>query len=82
MRRRFTAVPETCKIQLWLTSAQLSTLKTFVQVTLEDVSPFSWIDFRSGAAANYRLPAGWSSVTQKYDSGDMWIVDLTMELLP
>lgn len=81
-RRRFTAVPEECKLQIWVTSVQLATLKDFVKTTLEDVLPFTWTDFRDGTQATYRFMKGWSSVDQKYDSGDTWILTLDLELLP
>lgn len=85
-RRRFTAVPETLKIKLWLTSDQLLTLRDFVKGTIEDVLPFTWVDFRNpdpaSNAATYRCPKGWASWTQKHDSGDIWIVTGELELLP
>ena len=82
LRRRFTAVPETCKIQLWLTTDQLATLKDFVQNVLGDVLPFTWVDFRNDQQANYRFPKGWASVTHKFDSGDIWMANIELELLP
>jgi hypothetical protein len=81
-RRRFTAVPETLKIQLWLTSDQLATLKDFVQNQLQDVLPFDWLDWRSNDQCSYRCPKGWGSFTQKHDSGDVWIVQAELERMP
>ena len=82
LRRRFTAVPETTKIELWLTSDQVTTLKTFVEQTVQDVVPFDWQDFRDGSACSYRFTKGRGSITYKYDSGDIWIVDMELEKLP
>jgi hypothetical protein len=88
LRRRFTAVPETVKIQLWLTSDQLATLRNFVEVTLEDVLPFTWVDFRDDSQCTYRFPKGRASIPHKYDSGsdiegqEIWILDIELERLP
>ena len=82
VRRRFTAVPEECKLQMWMTTDQLATLKDFVQNVLEEVLPFTWVDFRTDEQATYRFMKGWSSVGQKYDSGDIWMITLDLELLP
>lgn len=82
LRRRFTAVPETVKLVLYVTSDQLATLKDFVQEQLQDVLPFEWTDFRDGSQGTYRFAKGWASVSQKYDSGDMWCLNLELELLP
>ncbi len=82
LRRRFTAVPETTKLQLWLTSDQISTLKTFVEETVQDVLPFTWSDFRNGTACNYRFPKGRGSLTYKWDSGDIWLIAIELEKLP
>lgn len=54
-RRRFSAVPETFTCQVILTQAQVATLKQFVEVTLADVGPFDWKDFRTNEAATYVL---------------------------
>lgn len=45
-RRRFTSVPSDCTFTLRLTEAQVQTLDDFVAVTLKDVLPFKWKDFR------------------------------------
>lgn len=52
-RRRFTAMPQTFTCSLVLTGPQCATLDAFVTTTLQDVLPFDWKDFRSGAAATY-----------------------------
>lgn len=52
-RRRFTAVPNAVTLMLVLTADQCTTLDTFVATTLQDVLPFDWKDFRTGAAATY-----------------------------
>lgn len=52
-RRRFTAVPEEFTCSLYLTSDQVATLKQFVEVTLSDVMPFDWVDWRTGDPATY-----------------------------
>lgn len=52
-RRRFTAVPQSFTCTLILTAAQMTTLDTFVAITLLDVLPFDWKDFRGGGTATY-----------------------------
>lgn len=45
-RRRATAVPERVTFQLDLDRAQHQTLIDFMVVTLKEVLPFDWVDFR------------------------------------
>lgn len=91
LRRRFTAVPETCKIRLMLMGDQLAVFHDFVWNQVQDVLPFEWFDFRDGSQATYRFPKGRGSYTEKYDSSggatdvyakDMWVVDVELEKLP
>jgi hypothetical protein len=82
LRRRFTAVPETTKIKLWLTSDQCATLKDFVENQVSDVLPFTWRDFRDDSQCLYRFTKGRGSITYKHDSGDIWIVEIELEKLP
>jgi hypothetical protein len=81
-RRRFTAVPETVKLQMWLTSDQVTTLRSFIADDLQDALPFTWIDFRDGSQCDYRFTKGQGSISYKFDSGDIWIVSIEMERLP
>lgn len=82
LRRRYTAVVEPCTLNFQMNEAEIAILKTFVQDTLQDVLPFTWIDFRTGGAATYRFDKGWASVSHQWDSGDVWDVTITLELLP
>jgi hypothetical protein len=45
-RRATTARPVNVTFQLVLTQAQVQTLDDFVAITLSDVLPFQWMDFR------------------------------------
>jgi hypothetical protein len=92
VRRRFTAVPEAVKLVMQLNGEQLGVLRDFVSSKLQDVMPFTWIDFRDGSQCLYRFPKGQGGLTYKFDSGDdpdplmvnrdMWIVNLDLEKLP
>lgn len=83
-RRRFTAVPEDVAFSLFLTAAQVQTLQDFVAVTLADVLPFDWIEFRKPVA-------DWTTlVTYRFKSrprftpmgsGLTWKADIELELL-
>ena len=83
-RRRFTAVPNTITLPpIVLTETQRAALQTFKESTLLDVLPFTWIDFRTGAAANYRFIA--ATVEEFHSSDgttDQWSVTLSLEMLP
>lgn len=50
-RRRVTRVPETFTGTILLNAAQYTTFKAFVE--LVGTSPFTWKDWRTGAAQNY-----------------------------
>lgn len=52
-RRRFTAVPDKLTCTVRCTQANVATLRTFVETTLQDVLPFDWVDFRTGLACTY-----------------------------
>lgn len=81
MRRRFTAVATPFNCSIKVTSAQLATLRTFYKTTLLDVLPFTWVDFATGAAANYRfIQRPQESFVQ--GSVDRWIVAMQLEVLP
>ena len=82
-RRRFTAVPEDVLFALLLTRAQVQTLQDFVAITLKDVLPFDWIEFRKSEADDV------TAVTYRFKSrpkftplgGGYWRADIELELL-
>jgi len=82
-RRRFTAVPETVTFSLLLTRSQVQTLRDFASITLGDVLPFEWEEFRMPEGptnrASYRFNARPGFVPA--GSGDHWIASLDLELL-
>lgn len=84
VRRRFTA--ELCDVTLVLpcTQAQVQTLEDFVDITLQVVSPFQWIDWRKpDDAANvaiYRFKSR-PSYSPTPGSIDMWDATIELELL-
>lgn len=81
VRRRFTAVATPFNCTLKLTQAQLTALITFYEVTVQDVLPFDWIDWRTGAAATYRFIQRPQESYVK-DSLNRWLVALQLEKLP
>jgi hypothetical protein len=81
-RRRFTAVPEDVTFSLSLSRAQVQTLQDFIAITLKDVLPFDWREFRK--------PDTEPLVTYRFKSrpkftpmgrGDHWRADIELELL-
>lgn len=83
LRRRFTAVPTTVKLDnIWMTTEQVNVLDAFIANTLKEVNPFQWIDFKTGLPAMYRFPNGSKSVKWSHDAGDVWLISLELEKLP
>jgi hypothetical protein len=80
-RRRFTAVPEKLTCTLVLDADQIATLKNFVAVTLADVLPFDWIDFRSSDLATYQF-AKRPSYAFMESTVDRWSVALELVTVP
>lgn len=80
-RRRFTAVPSMVTLQMHLQEAEIATLKNFVEVTLQSVLPFQWVDFPTGIAANYRFVSGQTPKVAHF-AGDIWTVTISLEKLP
>lgn len=82
LRRRFTAVPETVAFNLVLTEAQVQVLQDFVEITLSDVLPFDWIDFRkpNGTAVTYRFTKR-PTFTPRSAAGNRWVAAIELEQL-
>jgi hypothetical protein len=77
-RRRYTATPRYVTTTLYLTSAQIETLRTFFRDTLLGGGAwFDWEDPRTGAAAQLRFrgPPAISS-----PDGDLYPVSLSLEI--
>lgn len=56
LRRRYTAEIKVYAVQFMLTTAQVATLETFYDSTLNGgVDPFDWVDHRTGATVSYRF---------------------------
>lgn len=84
MRRRYTSVPEMVTFTLRLTSlAQVQALETFVTVTLKDVLPFNWKNFRLPGypPAVYRFVKrpSYAAVSGAFQ---VWDAILELEMLP
>lgn len=81
-RRRFTAVPETLTFNLVITEEQLQVLQDFVEITLSDVLPFDWIDFRkpTGTAVTYRFTKR-PTFTPRSAAGNRWVAAIEVEQL-
>ena len=82
MRRRFTAVTEDVSIKMVITEQELATLFDFCKLTVAEVLPFTWVDFRTGLPATYRFKAGYSSIKQEWWAADYWTISIDLELLP
>lgn len=82
MRRRFTAVPETLTFNLVLIEAQVQVLQDFVEITLADVLPFDWIDFRkpTGTGVTYRFTKR-PGFTPRSAAGNRWVAAIELEQL-
>jgi hypothetical protein len=80
-RRRFTSVPDAYSGTLLLTGAQTAVLDEFVKTTLQDVLPFDWVDWRTGAAATYVLQ---SRPTYAYvqDGKNLWKASISLMKVP
>lgn len=80
-RRRFTAVPETYTGSILVDGTQATALDTFVVVTLQDVLPFDWKDFRTGAAASYVFQKR-PTYARVAGSHGLWRVSLELMMVP
>lgn len=80
-RRRFTAVPESFTCSVILTQAQVAALKQFVEVTLADVGPFDWKDFRTGDPVTYVFDAR-PKYTLAAAGANLWQADLSLVTVP
>jgi len=82
VRRRYTGaeIPFSCTLKL--TQAQYATLEDFYYNTLQQVLPFDWTDFRTGAAGTYRVTK--DGYTSAYIQGriDCWLVTLHLARKP
>jgi hypothetical protein len=63
-----------------LNQAQVAILDQFVRVTLKDVLPFNWKDFRTNAPRQYRFKS--RPVLAKVEAVGYWQASLELELLP
>ena len=83
MRRRFTSVPLTVSCLISLSRGQIQTLDDFVAITLGDVRPFRWVDFRRPVDgvnhAVYRFLSRPSYAPS--GTGNRWRASLSLELL-
>ena len=82
LRRRFTAVPEDVTFSLFLTQAQAQTLSDFVAITLKDVLPFDWREFRkpdTDTLVTYRFKS--RPRFTPMGSGLTWRADIELEQL-
>lgn len=79
VRRRTTAVITHVTMKLRLTTAQVATLETFYNDTIQIAGPVDWIHHRTRAAAAYRFLSPPTFVP--YGAG-YWSATLEMELLP
>ncbi|CAN7332537.1 hypothetical protein LJR143_001684 [Pseudoxanthomonas sp. LjRoot143] len=83
VRRATTARPVDVTFQLVLTQAQVQTLDDFVAITLSDVLPFQWMDFRrpdgEENVAVYRFTRRPRYAPRR--SGMYWTATIDLELM-
>lgn len=79
-RRRFTMVPDVMTFSLKCTSAQLQTLMEFCEITLKDVLPFVWKEWRTDLdqIAVYRFV---KRPTYTNIGLHLWQVDIELDVL-
>lgn len=86
-RRRFTAMPDTFDFTLILTSDQTNELTAFAVGTLQDVLPFTWVDWRDGSAATYTFQKRptFARASGSYSPGQpqgMWVATVSLLKAP
>jgi hypothetical protein len=79
VRRRYTAEVKVYQIGLVLTTAQVATLDTFYDVTLNAVGTFDWVNQRTLTAAVYRFR---SRPEYRPLGGGYWRTSFALEVLP
>lgn len=79
LRRRYTAEVTRFDVSLILTTAQVATLETFYDTTLQGVDPFDWTHPRTLAAASLRFITrpGYQPIGAGY-----WRTAFALEVLP
>jgi hypothetical protein len=80
VRPRSSAVASPLAGQMFLTTAQLATLRTFYQVTLRGADVFVFPNPEGGTAVNCRFTGG-PVVTATTKAG-LWSVALPLEVIP
>ena len=81
LRRRFTAGVRRFEMQLRLTSAQMDTLESFFDATVQGGAlPFDWVHPRTGVITSFRFaePPTYTPAA----GGQLWTAALSLELLP
>ena len=82
-RRRSTAVAEQVTFSMVMSAAEVQIVRDFVSITLGDVLPFLWREFRVPPGqivpATYRFKSRPS--ISPHPSGRYWIVSLDLELI-
>lgn len=81
LRRRFTANPEEVSFTLLLSEAQAQTLSDFAIVTLSDVLPFDWVDFRKLDDATTVVYRFKQRPAFRYAGPRLWYADVVLEQL-
>ena len=82
VRRRYTGAELLFGCTLKLTQAQHATLEQFYYTTLQQVLPFDWLDFRTGAPATYRFTKDGYTSTYVEGRVDCWLVKLSLARKP
>lgn len=84
VRRRFTAVAEDFTGRILVNQTQINILDDFHKLTLKEVLPFNWSDFRRPIGpANVRVYR--FKAQPEYSRSDVpgeWFADLSLEMLP
>ncbi|OFW39227.1 MAG: hypothetical protein A3J29_16110 [Acidobacteria bacterium RIFCSPLOWO2_12_FULL_67_14b] len=82
--RRLGAKPSRLAVAYWMTSAQVETLRTFIESTIKGTARFGWPHPRTQATVEARLIPGGEGdyYTLIYISPGTWQVGIEVEVLP
>lgn len=82
--RKLGAKPARLTVSYWMTSAQVETLRTFVESTIKGTARFGWPHPRTGSTVEALMVPGGEGdyYTLGYIGPDRWQVGIELEVLP
>ena len=82
VRRRFTSAPEIVTFRMLCTPAQVQTLSDFAAITLKDVLPFDWREFRKPNDPDTLVTYRFRERPKFSPAGpNLWYADIELDLL-